>query len=179
MGTPPFVCGLWFLAPADADSESIEGLCSIVRDAYNDHLAYVTSSQLDDGTVRGQYADDTSAYDVSVGTLSPNNVNGPRNGGWAARIILQGSRPPGGRANSMYAPMPAENLYNEAGTFTGGSPTYATTVGTWAEQLLDDVEPTVFQWRNRHFLGTEDASSSSVTGASLAPTASFLRLRYR
>jgi len=178
-GTPPFVTGMWFLAPAGADSEEFHGLLTIVRDAFNDDLDAALNSTLGTGVVEGQYIDETSVLDDFVGTLTPAGGGQVRNPGFSFRVVLQGSRPPGGRPNQMYFPFADTTYYGNDGTIGGGAPNATTIFDTWADNLLAAVEPTQFQWRNRHFVGADDASSSSVTGAQLAPTISFLRKRYR
>lgn len=124
----------------------------------------------------GNYVDETDAYDVTVGTITPAGGGGAGNPGFSLRAVLQGARPPGGRSNSMYWPYIDTTYYTAAGTVAGGA---STLISNWADDILDAVEPTVFQWRNRHFMGTEEASSSMVTGASASPTMTFMQRRYR
>jgi hypothetical protein len=76
----------------------------------------------------------------------------------------------------MYWPYVDTTYYTAAGTVAGGA---STLLNNWADDILDVFEPSVFQWRNRHFVGTSEASSSMVTGVSVAPTMSFLQRRYR
>jgi len=175
-GTPPFVAGMWFLAPADVEPESVTGLVAIVRDAYNNFLAPVTSSDLPAGITFAHYEDLDSSFEDESALNSNSGGSGYRGPGSSARIVFGGSRPPRARPNQMYMPWPPAV---EVGANGAMSSTYKDAVVDWAEALLEDVEPTLFQWRNRHFLDTEDASSSSVTGATCANTASWLQRRYR
>ncbi len=175
-GTPPFVTGMWALAPADADEESVVGLLSNIRDVYNDAFDAFQNAALGAGVMVGNYSDETSAFDVTQGTITPAGGGSYGNPGWALRAVLQGSRPPGGRANSMYWPFVDTTYYATDGTVAGGA---STLLNNWADDILDVFEPSPFQWRNRHFMGTPEASSSMVTGISASSTMSFMQRRYR
>jgi hypothetical protein len=175
-GTPPYVTGMWALAPDEADEESVLGLLNNIKAVYNDAFDALQNDALGPGELVGNYADETTAYDVTVTGLDPAGGGGYGNPGWSLRAVLQGARPPRGRANQMYWPYVDTTYYNAAGTVAGGASTLLT---NWADDILDVFEPSVFQWRNRHFVGTPEASSSMVTGVSVAPTMSFLQRRYR
>lgn len=175
-GTPPFVTGMWALAPADADEESVVGLLSEIRDVYNDAFDAFQHASLGAGVMVGNYQDETTAFDVTQGTITPAGGGGAGNPGWSLRSVLQGARPPGGRANSMYWPYVDTTYYATDGTVAGGAQSL---LAAWHSDIQDVFTPSVFQWRVRHFVGTPEASSSPVTGVSAAPTMSFLQRRYR
>lgn len=175
-GTPPFVTGMWALAPAGAEEESVVGLLSEIRDVYNDAFDAFQNAALGAGVMVGNYVDEESAFDVTQGTITPAGGGSYGNPGWSLRSVLQGSRPPGGRANSMYWPFVDTTYYSTDGTVGGGAQTL---LSAWCSDILDVFEPSVFQWRNRHFMGTPEASSSMVTGISASPTMSFMQRRYR
>jgi len=175
-GTPPFVTGLWFLAPAGADDESVTGLLAMARDAWNNNIGPITSSDLDAPVVFGHYEDETHVFEDEVTCNEPSGGSGYRGPGSSYRAVFGGSRPPGGRPNQCYFPWPPAAEVGANGAVS--APSRAAIVD-WADEIIEETEPLLFQWRNRHFLGTEDASSSMVTGAVCAATASWLQRRYR
>jgi hypothetical protein len=177
-GTPPFVTGIWLLAPAGAASTDLEDIVIAAAAAYNTELHDLQSELIGTGVCTGVMTDETDVIEYTTPISAPGGGGGIRNPGFSCRAILQGARPPGARSNVMYWPYLDAAYYTAAGALNSTPASY---LSNWADEILLACTGSPFQWRNRHFVDNDEheASSSSVTGLSVAPSISFLRRRYR
>ena len=155
-GTPPYVTGMWALAPDEADEESVLGLLNNIKAVYNDAFDALQNDALGPGELVGNYADETTAYDVTVTGLDPAGGGGYGNPGWSLRAVLQGARPPRGRANQMYWPYVDTTYYTAAGTVAGGA---STLLNNWADDILDVLQTrglTVTDEQRERIMSTSD-----------------------
>jgi hypothetical protein len=109
---------------------------------------------------------------------APTGAHQPGPGGASLRVVISAPRPPKARNNAFYLPLPEATTFDVNGLTSGGA---KSSITAWAEDNLSGFSATDFTWVALHQVGgpTADIHQVPVVGASLAPTVSFLRRRYR
>jgi hypothetical protein len=177
-GTGPFVTAHWFESDDDPTIPDLFELASLCRTHFNDDLDAAINAAAGSGYVLATCDTGTVVLESNVSGLTPAGGGQYRNPGFAFRVVMESARPPGGRANAMYWPMPDTTYYGNTGATAGG---IETIFYDWANGLNADLGDTVFTWVSRHYVDNDDHAMVTfpVVTVSTANTVSFLRLRYR
>lgn len=179
VGTPPFVSGFWLRNSAGTyDPTIFQGLVDAMAANWADSLNPVIWSGLHGGTLVADVSSDTETAQF-VSAIDSSDTSGQSTAiGIAIRAIFQAPRPPKGRANGMYIPLPTASAANVEGVISG---TALDAVTTWGDATLALLDLHDWVWVAHHQIGGPSApvTRTSVTGASAAGTASYLRRRYR
>lgn len=179
VGTPPFIFTIWCYSPSGSTDEGeISDVKDIVRAAYNDNIAPILWDGLHAGVLKITLDDGSEV--VEFASTLDNGGSGAQS--YAPQVAIRAKflalRPPKGRLNSCYFPLPNADNVNQEGTVDS---TAQSAVETWGTDLLAVAGVGDWAWSSRHQVGGPTAAITwrSNLGAAAAPTASYLRGRYR
>jgi hypothetical protein len=178
VGTPPFVAGLYLRSTDSSPSTSPADLAAVFTDAWSTDLKADFWTGLGAGqlnlTIRGDDGETTytAALDNATGSTQTLAT------GWAVRAVFESARLFKQRLNGCYFPLPDGGKVNQEGVVDSD---LIADVASWGTTVLGALADTDFRWNSRHQLGgtSEPFTYAEVTGCHSAPTASFLRRRYR
>jgi hypothetical protein len=177
-GTPPFQCAFNLTSTDDVPTDNAADMVENFADAFNSNLLPIFWSGLQTGSCVVTVESSLGETSADAGLDIPTGSEETPMPGTSYRVILEAPRPPKGRANAMYFPLPDGGHVNVEGVVDDAA---KTAIAAWGEAVLTYVATTDWEWDAIHQIGgpTAEKFYVPVSGVHSAPTASFLRRRYR